>query len=180
MSVTPLYSSGGPSNMAAVGFIFPKIDAQSSPIFEISGPKATRSPRAPPVFPSDRYHLDDSTFSWFYLFIFLSELKTAPIINKIVAAGPRSLEIFWSAPATDSYTGDLSTYQVCSQASHVNGGAENCSMVTVGGGLVRAEVNNLRPNREYNVKMRGGVALGYGPFSNTMSKTTPEAGMGGF
>ena len=38
ISVTPLYSSGGPSNMAAVGFIFPKIDVQSSPIFEISEP----------------------------------------------------------------------------------------------------------------------------------------------
>ena len=37
VSVTPLYCSGGPFNMAAVGFSFPKIDAQSSPIFEISG-----------------------------------------------------------------------------------------------------------------------------------------------
>ena len=36
-SVTPLYSSGGPFNIAAVGFSFPKIDSQSSPIFEISG-----------------------------------------------------------------------------------------------------------------------------------------------
>ena len=36
VSVTTLYSSGGPSNMAAVGFSYPKIDAQSSPIFEIS------------------------------------------------------------------------------------------------------------------------------------------------
>ena len=36
VSVTPLYS-GGPFNMAAVGFSFPKIDAQSSPILEISG-----------------------------------------------------------------------------------------------------------------------------------------------
>ena len=36
VSVTPLYSSGGPFNMAAVGFSFPKIHAQSSPIFEIS------------------------------------------------------------------------------------------------------------------------------------------------
>ena len=32
VSVTSLYSSGDPS----VGFCFPKIDAQSSPIFEIS------------------------------------------------------------------------------------------------------------------------------------------------
>ena len=38
VSVTPLYSSGGPFSMAAVGFSFPKIDAQSSLIFEISGP----------------------------------------------------------------------------------------------------------------------------------------------
>ena len=37
VSVTPLYSSGGLFNMAAVGFSFPKIVAQSSPIFEISG-----------------------------------------------------------------------------------------------------------------------------------------------
>ena len=37
VSVTPLYSSGGPFNMVAVGFSFPKIDTQSSPIFEISG-----------------------------------------------------------------------------------------------------------------------------------------------
>ena len=29
-----MYSSCGPFNMAAVGFSFPKIDAQSSPIFE--------------------------------------------------------------------------------------------------------------------------------------------------
>ena len=43
VSVTPLYSSGGPFNMAAVGFSFPKIDAQSSPIFEISGYKAQKS-----------------------------------------------------------------------------------------------------------------------------------------
>ena len=35
-SVTSLYSSGGHSNMAAVGFSFPTIDARSSPIFEIS------------------------------------------------------------------------------------------------------------------------------------------------
>lgn len=91
-----------------------------------------------------------------------------------MAAGPRSLEIFWSPPATDNYTGDLSAYEICSQASH-----ENCSTVTVDGGLVRAVVNDLHPNREYHVKMRGVVALGYGPFSNTMSKTTPEAGMGG-
>ena len=33
VSVTPLYSSGGRFNIAAVGFSFPKIDAQSSPIF---------------------------------------------------------------------------------------------------------------------------------------------------
>ena len=32
-----LYSSGGHSNMVAVGFSFPKMDARSSPIFEISG-----------------------------------------------------------------------------------------------------------------------------------------------
>ena len=38
VSVTPLYSSDDPLNMAAVDFSFPKIDAQSSPIFEISGP----------------------------------------------------------------------------------------------------------------------------------------------
>ena len=37
VTVTPLYSSGGPFNMATAGFSFPKIDAQSSPIFEISG-----------------------------------------------------------------------------------------------------------------------------------------------
>ena len=37
VSVMPLYSSGGPFKMAAVGFSFQKIDAQSSPIFEISG-----------------------------------------------------------------------------------------------------------------------------------------------
>ena len=37
--VTPLYSSGGHSNMAAVGFNFPTIDARSSPIFEISEPE---------------------------------------------------------------------------------------------------------------------------------------------
>ena len=37
VSVTPLYSSGGPLNMAAVGFSFPKIYAQSRPNFEISG-----------------------------------------------------------------------------------------------------------------------------------------------
>ena len=30
--VTPLYSSGGHSNMVAVGFCFPKIDTRSSPI----------------------------------------------------------------------------------------------------------------------------------------------------
>ena len=36
-SVTPLYSSGGHSNMAAVGFSFPTMDARSSPIFQISG-----------------------------------------------------------------------------------------------------------------------------------------------
>ena len=36
VSVMPLYSSGGPSNMAVVGFSFPKIDAQFSPICEIS------------------------------------------------------------------------------------------------------------------------------------------------
>ena len=36
VSVTPLYSSDGPFSVAAVGFSFPKIDAQSSPIFEIS------------------------------------------------------------------------------------------------------------------------------------------------
>ena len=35
ISVTPLYSSGGPFNMAAVDFSFSIIDAQSSPIFEI-------------------------------------------------------------------------------------------------------------------------------------------------
>ena len=37
VSVTQLYSSGGLFNMVAVGFSFPKIDVQSSPIFEISG-----------------------------------------------------------------------------------------------------------------------------------------------
>ena len=35
-SVTPLYSSGGHSNMAAVGFSFPTRDARSSPIFSRS------------------------------------------------------------------------------------------------------------------------------------------------
>ena len=41
-SVTPLYSSGDHSNMAVVGFSFQKIDARSSPIFEISaaGPES--------------------------------------------------------------------------------------------------------------------------------------------
>ena len=34
--MTPLYSSGDHSNMAAVGFSFPTIDARSSPIFQIS------------------------------------------------------------------------------------------------------------------------------------------------
>ena len=37
LSVTRLYSSGGHSNMAAVGFSFLTIDARSSPIFQISG-----------------------------------------------------------------------------------------------------------------------------------------------
>ena len=44
--VTPLYSSGGPSNMAAVGFSFPKIDTQSSPIFEISAFSAYQTLKA--------------------------------------------------------------------------------------------------------------------------------------
>ena len=35
-SMMPLYSSGGHSNMAAVGFSFPTIDARSSLIFQIS------------------------------------------------------------------------------------------------------------------------------------------------
>ena len=35
-SVTPLYSSGGHSNMAAVSFSFQAIAARCSPIFEIS------------------------------------------------------------------------------------------------------------------------------------------------
>ena len=38
VSVMPLYSSGGPFNMATILFSFPKIDSQSSPIFEISWP----------------------------------------------------------------------------------------------------------------------------------------------
>ena len=46
VSVTPLYSSGGHFNMAAVGFSFPTIDAQFSPIFEISG---TTSPQITPL-----------------------------------------------------------------------------------------------------------------------------------
>ena len=38
-------AAGGPFNMAAVYFSFPNIDAQSSPIFEISGSWTRGSPK---------------------------------------------------------------------------------------------------------------------------------------
>ena len=41
-AVTPLYSSGGHSNMAALGFSFLTIDARSSPIFQISNSRLNK------------------------------------------------------------------------------------------------------------------------------------------
>ena len=60
-SVMPLYSSGGPFNMVAVGFSFPKIDAQSSPISEISGHYA-QNPHAHMYVTQLHYHSYGETF----------------------------------------------------------------------------------------------------------------------
>lgn len=104
------------------------------------------------------------------------ELKKAPVLYNIVPASSRSLDLHWTAPESDQYTGEIVYYEICYQKSNVDVGA-NCLFETVGGNLTRALISGLHPFQEYRIKIRGVVALGYGPFSNVFMSTTPETGM---
>ncbi|XP_028400896.1 protein sidekick-2-like [Dendronephthya gigantea] len=102
------------------------------------------------------------------------ELKNAPNLTNVVVTSARSFELNWIAPATDNYTGGISYYEICYQKSNVpvNG---SCSLVSAGSDVLQATVNRLHPYQQYRIRIRGVVALGYGPYSNTIMAKTHEA-----
>ena len=104
------------------------------------------------------------------------ELKKAPVLYDIIPASSRSLELLWRALETDQYTGEIVYHEICYQKSNNDINA-NCSFETVGGTLTRAVISGLHPFQEYKIKIRGVVALGYGPYSNVFISTTPETGI---
>ena len=103
------------------------------------------------------------------------ELENAPVLQSIVPVSSRSLELHWSVPATNEYTGEILYYQICYQKSSIFNDV-NCSLASVGGNLTEAVISGLHPFQEYRLKLRGVVALGYGPFSNVLMSTTYESG----
>ena len=109
------------------------------------------------------------------LFPFL-DLESAPNLTSVVATSSEALKLSWTVPMTDNYTGDISYYQICYQRSSTPTHS-GCSLVSAGSNLTEVEINGLLPYREYRVKIRGVVALGYGPYSNVLLQTTLEAGM---
>lgn len=108
-----------------------------------------------------------------FSFVFL-ELNKAPVLYNIVPTDSRSLELQWTAPASDQYTGPIVYYNICYQKSNIHA---NCSFENVGGNLTRAVISGLQPFQEYQIKIRGVAALGYGPYSNVFMSTTPETGI---
>ena len=109
------------------------------------------------------------------LFPFL-DLESAPNLTSVVATSSQTIKLNWTAPMTDNYTGDISYYQICYQRSSTPTDS-GCSLASAGSDLTEFEINGLLPYREYRVKIRGVVALGYGPYSNILLATTHEAGM---
>lgn len=100
------------------------------------------------------------------------ELKNAPVLQNVIAKGSRSLQLQWITPSTDNYTGSILSYQIWYQKSS---GQTNCRMVSVSSNLTQAVISSLHPFQGYKVKIRGVVALGYGPYSNLITSTTHEA-----
>ncbi|XP_028401484.1 phosphatidylinositol phosphatase PTPRQ-like [Dendronephthya gigantea] len=100
------------------------------------------------------------------------ELKNAPVIQNVIVTSSRSLQLYWISPSTDEYTGSILNYQICYQKSTDQ---TNCSLVSVSVNLTQAVISSLHPFQEYEVKIRGVVALGYGPYSNLFTSTTHEA-----
>ena len=110
-----------------------------------------------------------------FLFPFV-ELESAPHLTKLVATSSQTLNLSWTAPITNNYTGEISYYQICYQKSDTSVNS-SCSLISVGSNLTQVEIRGLRPYQEYQVQVRGVVALGYGPYSNVLLATTHEAGM---
>lgn len=96
----------------------------------------------------------------------------------MAATSARSVELNWTAPATDNYTGGISYYEICYQKSNVPASG-SCSLISVGKDLFHTVVSGLYPYQQYRVRVRGVVALGYGPYSNALVARTHEAGNGG-
>ncbi|XP_028400814.1 uncharacterized protein LOC114523946 [Dendronephthya gigantea] len=100
------------------------------------------------------------------------ELKNAPNLTNVVATSARSVELNWTAP--ENFTGVISYYQICYQRSNVPV-SESCSKLSAGSDDSQAVINGLLPYRQYIVRIRGVVPLGYGPYSDALMATTHQA-----
>lgn len=118
--------------------------------------------------------LEKPVYSVNLRFVF-SALENAPVLYTVVPTSARSLELEWTAPDTDKYTGEILYYQVCYQKSSISNDI-NCTLESVDGNLIQAVMSGMHPFQEYRVKIRGVVALGYGLFSNVLMSTTAETG----
>jgi hypothetical protein len=112
------------------------------------------------------------------IFFMCLELQNAPVLFNVFPVSSRSLELHWTVPDTNEYTGEIFYYQICYKKSNVHNNV-NCSLQSVAGNLTKATVSGLHPFQEYRVAIRGVVALGYGPYSNVLMSTTPESGNSG-
>lgn len=108
-------------------------------------------------------------------FLSFLELKLSPYLTTITATSSQTIQLNWKAPKTDRYTGEISYYQICYQKSKTSTNS-SCSLISAGGNLSEVEITGLHPYQEYRFKIRGVVALGYGPYSNVLLSTTHEAG----
>ena len=103
------------------------------------------------------------------------ELESAPDLTNVIATSSQTLHLSWTAPVTSNYTGEISYYQICYKKSS-DFGTSNCSLASVRSNLTQAKIDGLHPYQDYAVRIRGVVAMGYGPYSNVLLATTDEAG----
>ena len=80
------------------------------------------------------------------------ELESAPHLTKLVATSSQTLNLGWTAPVTNNYTGEIFYCQICYQKSDTSGNSSR-SPISVGSKLTQVEIRGLHPYQEYQVQV---------------------------
>ena len=103
--------------------------------------------------------------------------KSAPIDLTAMASSPTSIAVMWGEVLPRDQNRVITTYEVVYTALETFGGVAETNAVNVSGSNMSVDLTGLHEYVNYTISVRAFTDVGAGPYTDTVTELTHEAGM---